>query len=160
MTERIEPRQPTGSHSTEQQTADYVRAKGAKKTGADEMMQELPAQLPRFAESYRIYIDDEHGSRMLISEWMSALGPYRMLRDFCPRLAKAGTLRFICSTRHDHGVSLKDYYGDADYPVVYWIWACSAWALHGGSPDEWCRRRGIERRLFDLPIGTDAKQLR
>lgn len=122
--------------------------------------QKLPEDLPRFAESWRIYIDTEHGDRMLISEWMRALAPYRTLRDFCPQLAKAGKLGFICSTLPDPESGPQAYYGDANYPVVYWIWKDGAWALHAGNPDEYCARRGVRRDVFDLPKGVDAPSLR
>lgn len=121
--------------------------------------QTLPTELPRFAESFRVFIDDAYGYRMLTSEWIHNPPP-RMMTDCLPQLARAGVMGFICSTRPDHEMSLKAYYGDEDYPVVNWIWKDCAWALHAGNPDEWCARRSIDRRLFDLPKGSDVPWLR
>lgn len=87
-------------------------------------VQPLPTEFPRFAESFRVYIDDKYGWRMLTSEWMHALGAGRHLEDL-KTLATAGRIGVICSTGpvEAHGRDGRRFwYGDADYPVLYWHW--------------------------------------
>lgn len=122
-------------------------------------MKTWPEALPRFAESFRILIDHpEWGkTRLLTGEWQSAGGWLRVEADFLPQLSKAGRIGIIASTapRDMRDYSAKLWYGDADYPEIFWHPDDNGGLKRVTSDDavaEYCRRRKLDRALFDKPI--------
>lgn len=123
-----------------------------------------PAELPRFAEAFRILIDHPTypGTRLLTSEWMMACGAWpRMREDVLPLLAKAGRIGIIVSTapRHHEDYSAKAWYGDENYPEVFWHpdgKGALKLATSEACITEWCKRRRVPRALFDVPASQEA----
>lgn len=122
-------------------------------------MNTWPDQLPRFAEAFRVFIDDpQHkATRLLTGEWQMACLWTRVSSDFLPRLALAGRISIIATTapRYHSDYSTKEWYGDTDYPVIYWHpdAAGNLSCISGeASIADYCRRRRVARDLFDKPI--------
>lgn len=123
------------------------------------MKQLWPDQLPRFAEAFRILIDHHHWaeSRLLTGEWQMACSWSKVSADYLPHLSKAGRIGIIVSTapRYHRDYSTKEWYGDEDYPEIFWhpdnegglklVTSEAAIA-------DYCRRRSVERALFDEPL--------
>ena len=113
-----------------------------------------PLALPRFAESFRICIDHPKylDTRLLTGDWEYATLWMRGRSDFLPQLHKAGRLMFIASTvpvGYHHGRNaLREYYGDPEYPALYWHWRDTGW---DGPTDELCQR-WIDRRNASLRL--------
>jgi hypothetical protein len=122
-----------------------------------------PVELPRFAEAFRVIIDhpDYADIRLLTGEWQMAAGAWpRMSQDVLPLLARAGRIGIIATTEPCYGMdySTERWYGDKNYPVVYWH-PDGAGGLKLATSEagvaEWCKRRKIDRRLFDVPLSQE-----
>lgn len=127
-----------------------------------EVVQRQPAPLkipepPRFIEAFRIYLDDEHGERLLTGEWQHAPMLLKTRDDVIPKLAAAGRIGLIACTLPP-GTTAKSWHGDADHPVIWWhlkpgaaAWACNSTEEHCL---EWCRRKGVDFAIFNTPAGS------
>lgn len=122
------------------------------------MSQLWPTELPRFAEAFRVLIEhpDYPNIRLLTGEWQMDSMWSRASADFFPHLARAGRIGIIATTepRHHSDYCTKSWYGDKDYPAVYWHPDGAGGlklATNEATIVEWCKRRKIDRRLFDVP---------
>lgn len=121
-----------------------------------------PKELPRFAESFRVFIDHPtHDTRLLTSEWEMDGMFARCAADFCPLLAKAGRLGFIACTvpALEHGHE-REYYGTENPPTVYWHWAGGKWVAQTTAEGiaEYCARRKVPVALFDVPRSQEWRR--
>lgn len=109
---------------------------------------------PRFAEAFRLYIDDEHGQRLITGEWESAPMLLKTRDDVIPKLQAAGRVGAIARTLPP-GTTAKTWHGDMGHPVIWWHlkpgateWKCDVTEEHCR---EWCRRKGIDFEVFKKP---------
>jgi hypothetical protein len=120
--------------------------------------QALPRELPRFVESWRAYIDDEYGRRIFTGEWSDRVMFNRGADDLA-LLLKAGKVGVIASTAPDSAHSYagrREWYGDQNYPVLYWHWKPSADGWDWPSDVEaleWLNRRDIKGGLGLFKLG-------
>ena len=126
-----------------------MKHKTSELTGA------LPTELPRFAKSFRAFIDHpDHDTRLLTSEWMDDAAFPRFTIDFAPLLQRAGRLGFIASTvpasAHD---DVERYYGMKNPPQVVWWWRDGAWQSQHTreAVERFCARIKVPVALFDVP---------
>lgn len=129
---------------------------------SEQPAQDWPDDLPRFAESFRILIDHPKWDRvrLLNGDWTHAMLWLKVRQDFCPLLAHAGRLGFIACTS-PIGVhtreELRAYYGNDDFPAIYWHWRNGAWQW---PDDAYCAQfaayRGVSVALMKLSRNQDV----
>jgi hypothetical protein len=120
-----------------------------------------PQDLPRFAESFRVFIDHpEWHSRMMTGAWEHDAGFQRFIQDSAPILGKAVPLGFIASTvpALEHGRE-REYYGTANPPTVFWHWVDGEWKAQQTREGiaRFCERHKTTLKVFDTPRGQEVR---
>lgn len=114
-----------------------------------------PESLPRFAESFRISVVDASGDPIIEGAWVDeALYPKRLesLRALALPCRMFFSASCVPSRYHDDPAR---WYGNCDFPAIYWHWQEGDW-VPNGRVEDYLKRKGFSRELMQLPRGLDV----
>lgn len=122
-----------------------------------------PTSLPRACESFRCFIDDANGNRLITGAWEGQYNWRLFVADFAPKLALAGSLGFIASTvpsDYHHRGGLKAWYGDENHPTLHWHWRAGAWSVSESALQAFSEKTGWPVLLLQWPRDLEGCPVR